>query len=322
MAKVQTKVRGKRRFDGSTRVKVSRFQGRGGRQAGCTQTVRPAGVWSKADRQKMFDKFQDLDIDLNLLAFNRMRAYHLTINNTKSAPEQWLRGSDILTKVRRTLTEHVYKNADIFVCFGYGAEEFGANNRPHIHIVVFVPAPLYATPRWRGEDFEDPGKMLEAIGRDIIARAQPGASAHELGPVAKAVRIVASNVTEYGRRLTSLNAYLAKVGPHEDKADQKMQDLGADKVFDNDRAMSGYFGVKRVPDQDILVVDEDNETGVLTVIAEAGWSLAEGDAAPKRGARGQGDKIMSAGAVVGRYGWQKLKDALSGLGTWIRGIFD
>ena len=311
------RLRGKRRYDGSTMVTTSRYQGVGGRSPGCEQRVRPAGVWRDEDRAKQFDKFEDMDVDMRLLSCGRMQAYFLTINNTNSPSDQWLRASDMSTKLNRTLREHVYKG-QTFNALAWWAEEFGDGNKPHIHMLVFVPGTLFATPKYKGVAYEDPGLMLEDVALGIIKRAQPEASARQLGFVARAKRVVAKTVIGYANKIRSINEYMAKVGDHEDGADQKRQDLGADKVWDNNRAMSGYWGVSRVENKDLLVVDEDGDTGVLTLIAEAGWSLSEGENKPRRGViAGEEHKIMSAGARLGRRAWARLRQALQGMGTWL-----
>ena len=314
------RLRGKRRYDGSTRVTTSRYQGVGGRAPGCEQRVRPAGIWRDEDRTKMFDKFEDLDIDPRLLACGRMQAYFLTINNTNSgSADQWLRGADFSTKLNRTLREHLYKGQNI-AALAWWVEEFGDGNKPHAHLLVVLPAPRFATPKYRGVTYEDPGTMLEDVAMGIVKRAQPEASARQMSFVARAQRVIAKTVKGYENKIRSINSYMAKVGDHEDGADQKRQDLGADKVWDNSRPMSGYWGISRVESKDILVVDEDCETGVLTLVAEAGWSLSEGDSKPRRGVvAGEAHKIMTAGARLGRRAWARLRKALQGMGEWVGG---
>lgn len=313
-------VRGRQRYDGSRYAKASRYQGRGGRKPGCEQRERPAGVWLESQRKDLFGKLQDMDVPLEGLHQRKVQLYWLTINNPRGDSDKWLRGSDIMGKLRRTLAEHVYRDSDD-APQSWWVEEFGDENRPHAHALVAVPAPLYAEPRWRGKTYESPGQMLEAIGRAMIARANPDATPHQLGVVAKATRVVALTKAQLISKIRGLHEYMAKVGDHEDGAHQKSQDLSAEKVWTNDRAMSGYWGIGRVKDSEILAVDEEDEVGVLAVLAEAGWSLSEGDAKPRRGGVVRNvRKLMSAGAVVGRRAWVRLVAALDGCGQWLDGM--
>lgn len=304
----------RRRVDGSRRVTVARGVCAGGGGGG-RRVVRAAGLRTRRDRVRVFDKFMDLGVDLPRLAAGDVTLVELTVSNSNLSPEGWLRGGVIVDRVWGVL-RRVYGGGPLWSRVGcWWVEEFGRGNKPHVHMAVVLPSVRWFKPRWGGVVFDDLGVFLERVGLRVIERSQVvgrGAA----GYVSRGRVVVARGVRGFVDRIRSINLYFSKLGVFDYKAGCKVQSLGADRVWDNSCGMSGYRGLRRV---ERVVFDVVGGVGdrLLSAVAVCGWGLRAGGV-PCKGANG-GGLLLGAGAVLGRGAWFGLLDRCGAAGgVWRR----
>lgn len=281
--KVITKVSGIHRWDNTIALSASRrkkdkyiprnYDGsRAQKPAGIDEAV--SKVIKDAAKKRVAKKFNNLDIPLEDILKGDLDVVQITINNCSQEEDRskWLRGSQIIKKLRRRL-EYIY---------GYGVgiiwrEEFATRfNKPHIHALIFLPSFSRVKPVYKGREWENGKELLEFIGLNIIQKSQnvPRKSEHW---IAKGNMVHRNSEKGYVAAISQTIQYFAKTGRYASKDDQASQSMDSDYIAYGGYT-SGYSGLKR-KDAVVISETEDDVTGeeIMDVFAREGWTMGVQD---------------------------------------------
>ena len=280
--KVITMVKGIHRWDNTIALSASRRKkdkvvyrpaiDRSKKPAGIDETV--SKVMKEAAKKRVAKKFNNLDIPLEDVLKGDLDVIQITINNCSQEEDRtkWLRGSEIIKKLRRRL-EYIY---------GYGVgiiwkEEFGTRyNKPHIHALILLPSFSRVKPVYKGREWENGKELLEFIGLNIIQKSQNVPRKSESW-IAKGNIIHRTTESGYVAAISQTFQYFAKTGRYASKDDQASQNLESEHI-NMGGYTSGYSGLKK-KDAVIICETEDAVTGeeIMDVFAREGWTMGVQD---------------------------------------------
>lgn len=274
-----TKVSGIHRWDNTVALSASRrkkdayiprnYDGsRAKRPAGIDETV--SKVIKEAKKKRVAKKFNNLDIPLEDILKGDLDVIQITINNCSQEEDRsrWLRGSTIIKRLRRRL-EYIYGYSVALIW----VEEFGTRyNKPHVHVLIFLPSFSRVRPVYKGQRWENGKELLEFIGLNIIKKAQNVPTKSEAW-IAKGNIVSRTTETGYISAISQTIKYLTKTGRYASKDSQASQNLESDYIAYGGYT-SGYSGLKR-KDAVVISETEDNVTGeeIMQVFAQEGWTM-------------------------------------------------
>ena len=277
--KVITRVSGIHRWDNTVALSASRRKkdayiprindgSRAKKPAGIDETV--SKVIKEAKKRRVAKKFNNLDIPLEDILKGDLDVIQITINNCSQEEDRsrWLRGSTIIKRLRRRL-EYIYGYSVALIW----VEEFGTRyNKPHVHVMVFMPSFSRVKPIYKGREWENGKELLEFIGLNIIKKSQNVPAKSEAW-IAKGNLVHRTSEKGYVAAISQSIAYFAKTGRYASKDSQASQNLESDYIAYGGYT-SGYSGLKR-KDAVVISETEDNVTGeeIMQVFAQEGWTM-------------------------------------------------
>lgn len=204
--------------------------------------------------RRVLAKFSNLDYPVEELLNGSKVMVQLTLNNSSTAdPELWLRGSEMVYAMRRKL-DYIFRDSTSPLQYIW-VEEFGRKNKPHVHMVFFVPTDFI--PTWKGTVWTDLESLFVRVGQEVILKKQPVAK-KGLHSIAHANKVTRSTKRSIVTVIKQSIKYLTKTGQFSGKKSQKEQITWhpSAKVFADDHYTSGYSQLQK--SEEFALVETDD----------------------------------------------------------------